>query len=158
MNHIQVIRPGGITIRHEGSEHTLAHGTLLGLPVEAIHKDKAIYNDPETFLPFRFADPKAVEAVTSVGLTNTFESSSKVKLSATVDDTFLSFGLGKHACPGRFFALNELKMAIAHMVLHYDFEHQENAGPNTTPFLWLNVPLSRNSNVKIRKRVPKELF
>jgi cytochrome P450 len=27
---------------------------------------------------------------------------------------------GKHACPGRFFAGNELKAMMAHLLLHYD--------------------------------------
>ncbi|KZV70298.1 cytochrome P450 [Peniophora sp. CONT] len=34
--------------------------------------------------------------------------------------TLLQFGHGKHACPGRFFAANELKGMLAHLVLEYD--------------------------------------
>ncbi|KAH7021846.1 P450 monooxygenase [Ilyonectria destructans] len=34
---------------------------------------------------------------------------------------FLSFGHGKHACPGRFFASNEIKIALAHLILRYDW-------------------------------------
>ncbi|KAG6009125.1 hypothetical protein E4U21_003194 [Claviceps maximensis] len=33
----------------------------------------------------------------------------------------LAFGHGQHACPGRFFASNEIKMALAHLLLKYDF-------------------------------------
>ncbi|KAI2603775.1 ent-kaurene oxidase [Hypoxylon sp. NC1633] len=159
-----VIRTDGVTIDHDGSTHILPRGTLLGLPVEAIHRDEAHYTDAESFLPFRFADPKCVRAVMAGAAgppikeqTEAVEGSPKTKTSATVDDTFLSFGFGKHACPGRFFALNELKIFVAHMVLHYDFEYQQHAKPNTTPFLWLNVPLSRNSNVRVRRRVASEL-
>jgi cytochrome P450 len=32
------------------------------------------------------------------------------------------FGHGRHACPGRFFAANELKLLLAYMVLNYDIE------------------------------------
>lgn len=39
----------------------------------------------------------------------------------TVAPEFLSFGLGKHACPGRFFAANELKIALAHLLVRYDW-------------------------------------
>ncbi|KAF9870929.1 cytochrome p450 [Colletotrichum karsti] len=35
---------------------------------------------------------------------------------------FLSFGHGKHACPGRFFASNEIKIALIHLLLKYDWD------------------------------------
>jgi cytochrome P450 len=38
---------------------------------------------------------------------------------------YLSFGHGRHACPGRFFAANELKLLLAYMVLNYDIEPLE---------------------------------
>lgn len=31
-------------------------------------------------------------------------------------------GYGKHACPGRFFTSSELKIALAHMILKYDWK------------------------------------
>lgn len=34
----------------------------------------------------------------------------------------LGFGHGNHACPGRFFAANEIKVILAHMLLKYDWE------------------------------------
>lgn len=34
----------------------------------------------------------------------------------------LAFGFGKHACPGRFFAAQELKTMLAHVLLKYDIE------------------------------------
>ncbi|KAH6967583.1 cytochrome P450 [Ilyonectria sp. MPI-CAGE-AT-0026] len=36
-------------------------------------------------------------------------------------ETNLTFGHGKHACPGRFFASNELKTLMAQMLMAYDF-------------------------------------
>ncbi len=35
------------------------------------------------------------------------------------------FGHGSHACPGRFFASNELKLLLAHLVMYYDWKLQE---------------------------------
>jgi len=32
----------------------------------------------------------------------------------------LAFGYGKHACPGRFFAANELKAMLCYVVMNYD--------------------------------------
>lgn len=34
----------------------------------------------------------------------------------------MGFGYGKHVCPGRFFAANEVKIALCHMLLKYDFK------------------------------------
>ncbi|KAK6209890.1 cytochrome P450 [Colletotrichum tabaci] len=33
----------------------------------------------------------------------------------------LGFGHGKHACPGRFFAANEIKIVLAHILLQYEW-------------------------------------
>lgn len=43
----------------------------------------------------------------------------KIK-STTIGIEFLTFGLGAHACPGRFFAANEIKYVIAEMLMRYD--------------------------------------
>lgn len=34
----------------------------------------------------------------------------------------LNFGYGRHACPGRFFATNEIKMVLARLILEYDIK------------------------------------
>jgi cytochrome P450 len=34
----------------------------------------------------------------------------------------LAFGYGRHACPGRFFAANEIKMILARLVLDFDIK------------------------------------
>ncbi|CAI6234780.1 unnamed protein product [Periconia digitata] len=34
----------------------------------------------------------------------------------------MGFGFGEHACPGRFFASNEIKIALCILLLEYDFE------------------------------------
>ena len=38
----------------------------------------------------------------------------------SVNQSSLTFGYGIHACPGRFFAANEIKMILAHALLRYD--------------------------------------
>ena len=35
------------------------------------------------------------------------------------------FGYGVHACPGRFFASNEIKIILAHLLMKYDFKFAE---------------------------------
>ena len=58
--------------------------------------------------------------------------------------------LGRHACPGRFFATSELKLILAYMILNYDIEPLDKrpedifAGPSKLP------PLA--STIKVRRR------
>ncbi|KAF3803842.1 Cytochrome P450 monooxygenase ausG [Colletotrichum gloeosporioides] len=40
----------------------------------------------------------------------------------SISPEILSFGHGKHACPGRFFASNEIKSALIHLLMKYDWD------------------------------------
>ena len=40
---------------------------------------------------------------------------------AMTDSNNLHFGHGKYSCPGRFFASNEIKLLMAHLLSAYDF-------------------------------------
>ncbi len=37
----------------------------------------------------------------------------------------MTFGFGRHACPGRFFAANEIKLILAQLLLNYDIKLTE---------------------------------
>ncbi|KAJ4256906.1 hypothetical protein NW762_009002 [Fusarium torreyae] len=45
----------------------------------------------------------------------------------------LGFGHGVHAWPGRFFASNEIKIALCHMILKYDWKLKGSKKPPPTP-------------------------
>ncbi|KAM6503778.1 Cytochrome P450 [Amanita muscaria] len=47
-------------------------------------------------------------------------------LSLGVD--YVLFGHGRHACPGRFFVVNELKVMLAHVLLNYDIKMVDGRG------------------------------
>ncbi|KAF4628186.1 hypothetical protein G7Y89_g9967 [Cudoniella acicularis] len=59
---------------------------------------------------------------------------------AMTDKNHLHFGHGRFACPGRFFAANELKMVLGELLLHYDFKYPEGhtrpANINADEFLY----------------------
>jgi len=38
------------------------------------------------------------------------------------------FGFGEHACPGRFFAVNEMKVVFAHLLRNYDLKVKDGVG------------------------------
>ena len=96
----------------------LPKGTFIAVASHATHLDKCNYPDPTSFVPFRFVDMAKQEGT-----------GRKVDISATSTD-FLSFGHGRHGCPGRFFAAAELKLMLALVVMKYDVKlegpHPEN--------------------------------
>ncbi|KAK7049973.1 hypothetical protein VNI00_005404 [Paramarasmius palmivorus] len=95
---------------------TVPAGVNIGVPVQAIHHDERYFPDAHGFDGFRFADLRAEHS----------ESIKHQMVTPTAD--FLLFGSGRHACPGRFFAVNELKALIAHVLLTYDIKLENEGG------------------------------
>ncbi|KAK1231303.1 hypothetical protein PQX77_005583 [Marasmius sp. AFHP31] len=83
-------------------------GTSVGLPTLHIHRSEEAYPSPYSFNPTRFSELREKEG----------EGIKHHMVTPTPD--WLGFGAGKHACPGRFFAVNEIKALIAHVVMTYD--------------------------------------
>jgi len=97
---------------------TIPAGTHITVPITASHTDEGIYENANEFDGFRFAKLRESEG-------NAVRGGHQV-VSTSVDN--LSFGLGRHACPGRFFAANELKVLLAHLVVTYDMKFEEGKG------------------------------
>ncbi|KAF8186870.1 cytochrome P450 [Mycena galopus ATCC 62051] len=118
---------------------TVPTGTLVGITVLAEHHDEANYANAGVFDPFRFSRMReeAGEGIKHQMVTPTPE--------------FLSFGLGRHACPGRFFAVNEQKLILAHIIMTYDFKLKDGVRPADE---WVAVIGNANSTAEImfRKR------
>ena len=94
------------------------------------------------FDPWRWADIRQDDA-----------ESLKHQMVAT-GSTLLHFGHGKHACPGRFFAANELKGMLAHFVLEYDVRFKE--GENHPPSLVFAANIiPAKAQIEVRKRQVK---
>lgn len=98
---------------------TLSNGQVIpaGVNLEAaaqgINHDSALHPDASKFDPFRFSRQRAAGNA-SASATNQFVS---------VNQSHLTFGLGRHACPGRFFAANEIKMILANALLRFDVKN-----------------------------------
>jgi len=154
-NKDQVVHPEGI--RLPGSNIHVPKGTMIAVPMEPIHYDENIYPKARSFNAFRFADPSNVTSIVdNFAPTDDLEagkaggSEQKGKSTATLDDAFLGFGFGRHACPGRFFALNEMKVFIAHMLLNYDVKHMK-VRPKPLDTVWLKLPL-HGGKIHVRRR------
>lgn len=57
----------------------------------------------------------------------------KAHLVSTSTD-HLGFGHGLHACPGRFFAANEIKILLCHLILKYEWKLSKDIKPRPTHF------------------------
>ncbi|KAH6982362.1 cytochrome P450 [Ilyonectria sp. MPI-CAGE-AT-0026] len=125
--------PNGVHIRK---------GLITYVPGYAVHQDPKIYPEPEKYKPFRFSEKRADEDTQYVKRAR--------QQWATTSNDYLAFGHGRDACPGRFFAAAELKLMLAHLVMHYDFELQETR-PRNTWFALNRVPPMK-ATVKIRRR------
>lgn len=93
--------------------------TFMEAPIEAIHRDPNIYENANTFDPYRFYNMRQKE-----------EDAGKHQF-VTLGSDVLSFGIGRHACPGRFFAANEIKLIVVNILRQFDVEQKEK-GPRYT--------------------------
>ncbi|EKM60012.1 uncharacterized protein PHACADRAFT_192410 [Phanerochaete carnosa HHB-10118-sp] len=67
---------------------------------------------------------------------------------------YLPFGIGKHACPGCFYAANKMKSMMAHLVMMYDV-HMEKSGEVTRAFHFGST-ISPNRTAKVLFRKQKD--
>ena len=104
-----VVKPGGVTTP-DGLY--LPQGTHVSAVVSPMQRDPDLCERGDQYLPLRWYKP--VEEQTNLA--------EKQKTAVQINDGFLSFGLGKHACPGRFFAVQALKVMLGYLLIHCDFE------------------------------------
>ncbi|KAL3429411.1 cytochrome P450 [Aspergillus tetrazonus] len=130
--------------RYASREITLSDGTIIpkGSTVfiaNVAMRDSNIYPDPDDFVPDRFTTRREKG------------DSSAYLVSASPEH--LGFGLGRHACPGRFFAANELKIVLSHMLMKYDIKLPDNGAvaPSTS-----GIFLATNPDARICVRRRKE--
>ncbi|KAM7190989.1 Cytochrome P450 [Naviculisporaceae sp. PSN 640] len=83
---------------------TIPAGTTLCLAATPIQNDPEFFTNPSEFDGFRFARQEDGQRMYTV---NTSLKNS-------------TFGHGRHACPGRFFAINEIKLLMIELLSRYD--------------------------------------
>ena len=135
----KVINRNGLKSEDEG--WTAPYGSLISLNLWTRHHDPDIYPDPYTYDAFRFS--RLAEAK------ETYLDAARPSFIST-GDTFLPFGHGRHACPGRFFINQELKLMLAHLLMRYDVQYLEKRPDNS--FLGSAVLPPAGAKMKVRRR------
>lgn len=96
----------------DGRQYQLRKGDRLALfPTLSLHLDPEIYPEPHTFRFDRFLQPDGHSKKTEF-----YKGGKKLKFYT------MPWGLGSNLCPGRFFAINEIKQFVFLMLCYFEFE------------------------------------
>ncbi|RMZ66215.1 ent-kaurene oxidase [Pyrenophora seminiperda CCB06] len=99
-------------VLHDGT--VLPVGTRIGFPCKAIQRNPANFQDASRFDGFRFARLNEAEGKTQHGA---------IRYAADASTpTNMSWGFGRHACPGRFYAIRLAKMVFMVLLSEYEFK------------------------------------
>ncbi len=135
-------------------------GTVLVTAANATHLDEENFHNPDIFDPFRFSDMRDEDG----------ESTKHQFVSTSVD--YVAFGHGKHAwlvdssfpspflalifmfnfSPGRFFAANELKAMMAHVIVTYDVKFSNEGVRPANKWIATTIAPDPTATVLFRKR------
>lgn len=91
-------------------------GTWVLVPMHAMYLDDKLYPNASTFDAFRWSRLREDPA-----------NENRYQFVST-SPGHINFGHGKDACPGRFFASQEIKLLLAHMLLHYEVKLEDPTG------------------------------
>jgi hypothetical protein len=128
-----------------GNGMSIPRGTRVVFPTQPIHLDPQNYENALNFDPFRF----------SRGFQDLKPSAQRDTMT-TISPSFLVFGYGRHSCPGKWFASQTLKQALAYVILNYEIDVVGKVPARQT---MLNVMMPRK-DIKImirQKRTPLHL-
>ncbi|KAI9723699.1 MAG: hypothetical protein M1812_000999 [Candelaria pacifica] len=130
----------------------LPQGTKVGTALFSIHRDDSFYPHAHEYDAFRFSRPleEAKQDLSVVEAALELKDIPQNTPLTQTSDTFLEFGHGRHACPGRFFTSAQLKLLVANMVLNYDVKLLATRPANT----WIadyGIP-PRKATLQVRRR------
>ncbi|OCK73252.1 cytochrome P450 [Lepidopterella palustris CBS 459.81] len=114
-------------------------GATLGLPVTKM-KDGTVFENPEEFDGYRFYKMRQQPG-----------NEQKWQFVSTSNE-HVSFGHGKHACPGRFFASNEIKIILAHLLTKYEWKLKDGKRPKVVS-IGTEFMTNPDSKILYRSRV-----
>jgi cytochrome P450 len=116
---LRLYPPAGIVSRTAMADDTLCgrdvrRGDTVMIPIYALHRSEALWDDPNAFRPERFEDRKAIDRY-----------------------AYLPFGDGPRICIGASFALQEAVIILATLLARFKFKPGEGRDPNPVMILTL---------------------
>lgn len=93
-------------------------GVIIEIPAHSIVHDPERFDRPDRFNAFRHY--QARNAASLNGEKKAGGGAANQMVSTSLNN--LPFGYGRQACPGRFFAANEIKMIVARAILDYEIQ------------------------------------
>lgn len=122
----------------------LSDGTILPrgsrIMVATNFMDPKIYVNPNSFDPARFLKMRQRS-----GEENRWQF-------VATSPAHTLFGHGEHACPGRFFAANELKITLCHLLIKYDWDFLPSEGRPKPMSFEASSMVDMDAKVRARKR------
>jgi cytochrome P450 len=115
----------------------LPKGTHVAFAAADILSDESKIKNPETFDAYRSYRSR---------------NSASPHILGQNDKDHLAFGNGKQACPGRLFAVAEIKTVFARLLLEYDFKYPEGKGRPENLHVNEMVVVNPTAKLMIRKK------
>ncbi|XP_069331686.1 5-beta-cholestane-3-alpha,7-alpha-diol 12-alpha-hydroxylase-like [Eulemur rufifrons] len=127
-----------------GEEYLIRRGDRMALfPYISVHMDPDIHPEPTAFKYDRFLNPDGSRKVDFY------------KAGKKIHHYTMPWGSGVSICPGRFFALSEMKLFVLLMVTYFDLEllDPDTPVPPINPKRWGFGTLHPNHDVRFRYRL-----
>nr|XP_060494409.1 5-beta-cholestane-3-alpha,7-alpha-diol 12-alpha-hydroxylase [Panthera onca]XP_060494410.1 5-beta-cholestane-3-alpha,7-alpha-diol 12-alpha-hydroxylase [Panthera onca] len=127
-----------------GQEYLLRSGDIVALfPYLSVHMDPDIHPEPTAFKYDRFLNPNGSRKV------DFYKSGKKIH------HYTMPWGSGVSICPGRFFALSEMKLFVLLMVTYFDLElvDPDTPVPPVDPWRWGFGTTQPSREVRFRYRL-----
>ncbi|RYP88811.1 hypothetical protein DL769_000225 [Monosporascus sp. CRB-8-3] len=136
-----------------GSRPILPPKALLTSRGQNCEDNRALYIpsnlfEPQKSDPHRFYKLRTTDIPDPIG----YKSREQYQFVSVTKES-MSFGLGRHACPGRFFAANEIKLILARILLEYDIKMPDGI---ETPYSNFSVGVT-NGTDPTKKILPRNL-
>ncbi|KJZ75692.1 hypothetical protein HIM_04849 [Hirsutella minnesotensis 3608] len=118
-------------------------GTRVVAPLAGIAHDERFFPNADQFDHLRFYRLRQESA----------EANNRLQFTS-IGDTYVNFGAGRNACPGRFFAGNEIKLILARFVLGYDIRLRPGEDRPKPMSIVMTKSPSPNAVLEFRRRRP----
>lgn len=132
----------------DGRGH-LPPGTIVCVSGWGLHHDEALYTRPFEFVWDRFLGGSSYSSAGEEA-EEVDEARATAAAAAETDRQFAAWGIGKHACPGRFFAVDLIKIIVAKILTDYEVQ----LGNERPENIWIeyNVVPPPSATLVVRRR------